>query len=62
MIILLNRSTSEHNKMVQAAIISEIVNQPNSKVKTETAKGSTLLVYNSSHYDTSIHSCSKAVL
>ena len=33
------RSTSEHNKMVQAAIVGEIVGQPNSKINKETAKG-----------------------
>ena len=38
-IMLTFRSTSDHNKMVQAAIVAEIVGQPNSNIKEETARG-----------------------
>ena len=44
-----HRSTSDHNRMVQEAIISEIVNQPNSKIKAETARG-TVHIYKCTMY------------
>ena len=49
-----------HNKMVQAAIVSEIVNQPNTKVKAETAKGYLFplsLCYLSVYYIVAVKQC-----
>ena len=34
-------STSEHNRMVQDAILKEILNQPNCTISADSAKGNT---------------------
>ena len=44
--ITFDRSTSEHNKEIQAGIMKEIINQPDNKVSEESVKG-IIIIYTS---------------
>ena len=48
--IVANRSTSDHNKKVQVAIVAEIVGQSDSSVKEETARGMNVVALYTKNY------------